>query len=243
MHRFLISTSCLVLLIACADSPSFSGNYGAQYMGQPVNMHLVELHGELDGRITFGQMSFPLKGEIEGDMASGQANTGVAGFAPFEARMDGDDSLLWKLQLASPGGNQVMALNFTRSKGDADSARSGDGPSNLDPKLVGRWRRTSSNSVAGTLPRNNMNVATDIFCTLAGDGSFSYGGAVTGVASTGFAGTTGSADGSTREWKAEGGVLFSRTIGQQWIQLGRYAISGSSLVLYAGNDKQLWERQ
>lgn len=89
-----------------------------------------------------------------------------------------------------------------------------------------------------------MNVATDIFCTLAGDGSFSYGGALTGVASPGFAGTTGSADGSTGEWKAEGGVLFSRTMGQeQWTQLGRYAISGPSLVLYAGGDKQLWERQ
>ncbi len=242
MHRFLIPIICLFLLVACGGSPDFSGDYGAQYLGQPVQLHLEQSDGQLTGQISYGQITGPLEATILADKASGNVNAGLMGRFPFEAQLDGDDALRWKYLLALPGQTQALELNFKRNESAEEPST--DLGSNLDPALVGHWRRTISNSVAGTLPRNNMNVATDIFCTLSGDGTFSFGGAMTGVASPGFTGTTGSADESTGQWKAEGGVLFSRTVGQeQWIPLGRYAISGSSMVLYAGGDKQLWERQ
>ncbi|MCA9003013.1 MAG: hypothetical protein KDB61_13900, partial [Planctomycetes bacterium] len=82
------------------------------------------------------------------------------------------------------------------------------------------------------------------YCTLGADGRFSYGGAVTGAAGGGFAGVTGGGGVVTGQWKAEGGVLYSQADGQPgWIPLGQYSISGASMVLYAGGDKQLWERQ
>lgn len=244
MHRFICALALLFWTLSCGDTTDFSGDYGAQYLGQSVGLHLEQADGKLAGQVTYGQVSGPLQATILAGKASGFVNAGLMGRFPFEAEMDGQDGLRWRYLLALPGQAQALELKFVRVKAAAASAQANGGSTKRDPALVGRWRRTLSNSVGGLLPRDNMNVATDIFCTLALDGSFSYGGAVTGVASPGGSGSTGSGGVSSGEWKAEGGELYARNADQKdWVPMGRYAISGASLVLYVDGGKQLWERQ
>ncbi|MBL4771590.1 MAG: hypothetical protein JKY61_10720 [Planctomycetes bacterium] len=241
MHRILVAISLLFLTLACGNAPDFSGDYGARYLGQSVQLHLEQDGGELTGQVTYARVSGPLQATILAGKASGFVDAGLMGRFPFEAEMDGESGLRWKYLLALPGQTQALELDFERRPEVRDALQ---GSTQRDPALVGHWRRTLSNSVGGLLPRGNMNVATDIFCTLSGDGSFSFGGSRTGVASPEIAATTDRAEISNGEWKTEGGELYSRTSGEPgWASLGRYAVSGASLVLYAGNGKQLWERQ
>ena len=241
MLRIFAAISLVLLTLSCGETPDFSGEYGTRYLGQPVQLHLQQAGGKLTGKVTYGRVSGPLQATILAGKASGFVDAGLMGRFPFEAELNGDDGLNWKYLLALPGQTQALELEFER-RSDAESTV--QGTAQLDPALVGHWRRTISNSVAGMLPRDNMNVATDVFCTLSSDGSFQFGGAVTGVTSPGASGTTGASEVSSGEWKAKGGELFSRAAEQaQWTSLGRYVISGSSLVLYVGDQKQLWERQ
>ncbi len=241
MQRFLGALTLSLFILSCGGSPGFAGDYNAEYMGQAVSLHLEESDGTLSGRLTYAGLTSDVDGVVSGARAEGRVNAGLMGQLPFEAELQSDDALQWKYLLPLPGQAQALELDFIRSGQQTTAQPESDA---LDPRLVGRWRRTVSNSVPGTRPVSNLNVATDIFCTLAGDGSFSYGGSVTGAASPGIAGTTGPGSTSSGHWKAEGGVLYSQAQGQsQWIPLGRYALSGASLVLYVGTEKQLWERQ
>ena len=237
------SIGALVLsftLCSCGGSPEFAGDYAADYMGQAVRLHLEENDGALQGQLSFSGLIAPVNGSISDGLAEGQVSAGLMGDLPFEARLQGDDGLLWRYLLPMAGQAQALELSFVRSDGVGEAEDAGQ----INPGLVGNWRRTNSKTVPGIRPSGNLNVATDTFCSLSGDGTFTYGGSVTGAAAPGFAGTTGAGLVTSGRWKTEGDVLFSQADGQTgWIPLGRYAISGNAMVLYVGNEKQLWERQ
>jgi hypothetical protein len=111
----------------------------------------------------------------------------------------------------------------------------GDGggkSSDIDERLVGNWRYTRAHSLLGT----------DIYSNLRADGTYAYS-SQTVVRPPNVDPFQG--QGSSGRWKAKDSVLYARPDGQEnWIEIGRYSISGNSLVLYppGGGQATYWER-
>jgi len=115
-----------------------------------------------------------------------------------------------------------------------------------DLHLVGKWRKTNSNVIRGG-NGGSFAITSEIYCVIKADGSFAYGAGQTLFSSQNRQGsaTGGSGQGGvTRgKWKTSANVLYWSTDGSTWTPLGKYAISGNSMVLYYPNGaKELWER-
>ncbi|HPF14140.1 MAG TPA: hypothetical protein PLJ12_07715, partial [Planctomycetota bacterium] len=239
--EFVLSWFALVLF-ACGSKPTFTGNYTGSYMSQPVQLQLQQEGSTLTGTLTYTGISAPIQAQVKEAVASGTVNIPMMGGMQFEATRQPNGSVEWKYLTPFPGQFQAIALTFERQESGKTAAAS-KAAGNLDPALVGAWRSTVSSSVPGAYPGDNFNTATDIYCTLSADGTFQYGGAVTGASGSGFTGVTDPAQTLRGQWKAEGGVLYSRTdANPNWIPLGQYTVSGNSMVVNSGGDKQLWER-
>jgi hypothetical protein len=235
----------LALALASCGGPSFDGVFKGSYQGQETVLALRQDGKTLSGTITWGGYDASVSGSVEGDRVTGTVRQPQLGIElPFEATLK-DDTLDWtyRIEDGMTGQTQRLALTFTRGGGEPSG--SGEARGGIDPRLVGRWY----SDVGGTGASGNT-VTTRIRCALNADGSFEYGGAESvitlrenfyGPGNPGGAGPAGVVRG---QWKAEGGILFSRTDGATWVPLGRYSVSGSDLLVYgADGGKNLWSRE
>lgn len=229
---------CSLWLSSCGNDPVYAGQYRALYAGQSVLLDLEEEGQSVQGTVSTGDLIGRVTGSIDDDQIEGTVESLAFGRVAFRAQRQSDGSLAWTY--LQPNGGQGPALQLTFTKGKASAS---DETPTLDTSLVGQWRRTVGHRVSGARPLDTLNTATDIYCHLAADGTFTYGGAETGFSSPGAVGITQPGSTLRGQWKAENGVLFSKAEGSnQWVPLGQYSVSGNALVLYVGQEKQLWER-
>ena len=241
MSSLIALLSLAWVLTACSGDPGYTGTYQANYSGQTVFLNLEQAESQVTGSIALGDLVGQVDATVTGDGLSGTVRSLFFGNVPFEASRPEPDQIQWRYVMPIGGTSQALELSFHRGSAPPTSKPSG---TSIDPGLVGHWRRTINTSIAGVRPMENFNTATDIYCQLSADGQFTYGGAVTGASTGGFAGMTGAGTQVTGQWKAENQVLYSRQAGQEaWVPLGQYSISGNAMILYVGTDKQLWERQ
>ena len=230
---------CLLGFSSCGADPVYAGQYRALYGGQSVVLDLEEDDAEVTGTVVFGDLVGQVQGTVEQGRVAGTVDSLAFGKIPFEAQREDDGSLTWTYLPTGSGQGPSLRLTFTRG----EPASTSDETAPLDSTLVGHWRRTVSQTVSGIRPIDNLNTATDIYCQLAADGTFTYGSAVTSVGGSGISGVTQPGSIVRGRWKAENNVLFSKAEGSShWTPLGQYSVSGNAMVLYVGQDKQLWER-
>lgn len=234
-----------VLLLAACGGASFDGTFTGTFQGQPVTLVLNEDGKTLSGTIRWVGTEAEISGTIEGERATGTVRQPQMGFeTTFDATLK-DDVIDWTFNFIDQFGQRnPQPLVLTR-EGKTPSG-GGEARGALDPQLIGRWYC----DLGGTGASGNT-VTTRIRCALNADGSFEYGGAESVITTReNFFGPgdprgSGPAAVTRGQWKSEGQVLYSRADGQgQWVPLGRYAVSGSDLVMYGGDgSKQLWSRE
>ena len=232
-----------LFLVACGSDPGFDGTFtGTNPAGQRVTLVLKQDGKTLSGTARVEGIEAEISGTVEGDRASGTVRQARMGFeATFQATLKGD-GLDWTYTITDAAGEtHQLPIAFTR----AEQASGSEARSDIDPQLVGRWY----SEVGGTGISGNT-VTTRIHSSLGADGSFEYGGAESLITLHDRRGGPGSTDSAgpaavTRgQWKSEGSILFYKVEGGQWVPIGRYAISGSDLLVYtADGGKQLWSRE
>ncbi len=239
--------------MACADgAPGFRGTFRGTSLGQQVEVVLEPKAGQVTGRVTVAGVACPFEGKAEGAALRGTATNPVLGLGvKIDARLEGD-TLQWTAHFPDPfgGATNPVTVALTRAAaGGSETAAQAAAPGAIDPRLVGNWRRTSSVRVQpGERVNEALNLTTDVYCRLAADGTFSFGGAQSAFSAEnrygGAAGTAGPAQVTTGKWKVENQVIWSLPQGaSQWISLGKYAVSSDGLVVYPpGGKAEYWER-
>ncbi|MHC5071306.1 MAG: hypothetical protein ACYTGO_12560, partial [Planctomycetota bacterium] len=180
----------LVLCLVGCGGAEFTGTYTGSYLQQVATVTLQEDGNRLTGSVQWGGGQGSIDATVSDNKAQGTVQNASVGLKlRFEATLRDDENIDWVYHIKNPftGESRKMPFLLTRQRASArppaaqpPAAAGGQ----RDPRLVGRWRRTVGGNT-GVGP-GGLITSTDIYCTLSANGTFVYGGAVTGAVSPDF---------------------------------------------------------
>lgn len=143
-----------------------------------------------------------------------------------------DSGLMFSFGIEENSGTTIAFSRELNAAGIIDTARG-----EIDPRLVGGWRRTESHSD----PVSSFSFVIEQTLVLNRDGSC--------VFYSKSAGGTSSVTGGTNDqelrgyWKTEGQQLFTRDhANDQWMNNGAYIVDQKNLMLKQSEGNKLWSR-
>jgi hypothetical protein len=222
----------LAPLGACGKGESAPSGFNGRFRGT------VGEGGEEIALSTSGstvKMSFRGE-EVEGRLVSPTraegSKTSEEGTFRFAFDLQGNDKISAKFTIVV--GGQTIDLPATTLERVVDAPASGGGSGGSGAReaaLVGHWRHTE------VLGSGDSHLVTDTHLVLAADGTFEQWSKSAGM------GSSSESERTRGRWKAEGGSLHFRDEGQDWVLVGRYAVSGDNLMITgSGGGKRVYER-
>jgi len=225
----------LAALGACGKEESAPSGFNGRFRGT-VGAGSEEITLSTSGSTV--KMSFHGE-EVEGRLVSPTRAEGIKtseeGTFRFAFDLQGNDKISATFTVVVAG--QTIDLPPTTLERVVDAPASGGasagggGGGARDEALVGHWRHTE------TLGSGQTFLVTDTHVVLAADGTFEQWSKSAGM------GSSSESERTRGQWKAEGGSLHFRDEGQDWVLVGRYAVSGDNLMITgSGGAKRVYER-
>ncbi len=233
-HPFARATP--ILLAAALFYPgvgfAFKGSYSGDFAGKAVRAEFQEQAGVVQGTVVIDGYTYRVAARGSGGRASGELQDEAGVRVPLEMALDGGEL---NLTVYTQGPNAPAARLVL------SSAKPSRAPAvEIDPALVGHWRKTDSYT------SGDFSAASETNITLLADGTYRYGASK--LYGGGDAGTFGSERGGGGEqgrWRTANRILYVFDPGSgQWSAYARYYVEGNSALLTYGDGKrEAWERR
>jgi hypothetical protein len=236
MSSHLFAPAIPVVLAAALFYPGaslgFKGSYTGDFGGKPVRADLREQAGAVQGTVVIDGYTYRVAARGSGNRASGELQDEAGVRVPLEMNLGGGELSL----TVYTQGRNAPATRLVLSSGKPSRTQEVE----IDPALVGQWRKTDSYTSGDFSAASEANIA------LLADGTYRYGPSkLYGGGDAGSFGSESGGGGERGRWRTANRILyvFDAASGQ-WSAYARYYVEGNSALLTYGNGKkEVWERR
>lgn len=232
-----LSAPAIGVLLAAAllypgTAAAFKGSYTGSFDGNAVRAELREQGGVVQGTVVIDGYTYRVAARGSAGRASGELQDEAGMRVPLVMTLDrGELGLaIYSQGQGSPATRIVLSRGGKPARTQAVE---------IDPTLVGRWRKTDAYA------SGDFSAASETNITLLPDGTYRYGASK--LYGGGDAGSFGSEGGGGERgrWRTADKLLYvwDDATGQ-WSAYARYYVEGNSALLTYGNGKrEVWERR
>ncbi len=230
--------------MALSEEARWAGRYEGYLEQSRTTLTIEEEAGRISGKIVDDTgYTYLIEAGITGAEARGQLQDPAAGGTmELEARLDGDamQMNLYRNLFGLRMAEIQIAYQRAGEGGEiapAAPAATGAVPVDLDARLVGTWRYSTS-YVSG-----DFSVASEYTLIARADGTYLYGdGRVAGGGNAGSFDSGGGAGYTAGQWKTANRQIFLNE-GYGWQYYANYACDGARMMLtFQNGNKQVWQR-
>lgn len=243
---------CALALLLSGYLPATAADLGGSYVGtsggDPVRLVLRQQASQLSGTLDDSQQRYAFVAELSGDELQGSAteeSLGVA-FAVSGRAADGVLDLTLTLEIQGQRAEQSLRLVREGERAAASAsapAAAAPAGASRDPALVGRWVHESQYQ-SGSGDSYFSGSSTQSMVLLA-DGRVADGGGSASISGGDYYGTSNGEGGQIAanvQWYTQGQHIWisgSENGQTQTVDLGRYYVEGSNLLITGNNGKRM----
>ena len=230
------SVSLAVALLYPGTAAAFKGSYAGDFGGNAVRAELRENAGVVHGTVVIDGYTYRVVVRPSAGRATGELQDEAGVRVPLEMTLAGGEL---NLTIYSQGKNAPPTRMALSRDGKAAAMPAQRPAGEIDPALVGHWRKTDSYA------SGDFSAASESNITLLPDGTYRYGASK--LYGGGDAGSFGSEGGGGEQgrWRTADKLLYvwDDATGQ-WSAYARYYVEGNSALLTYGNGKrEVWKRR
>ena len=227
----------LIILSGCSSDKGLTGTWHSNISGIAATMKLEQDGDNIRGKISGGNYRYTLKGSLKGKTAGGKL-ADMSGKTLDFTLAGNDKTLTLTLIARHPATGQVLRqipLVFPRS--GAGDSRSASRSSDIDQRLVGRWRYSK------IYMSGSFSTTTTRYLVMSGNGTYQYGNGRLYVSAPNASGRTSRSNVQTGRWKTTNRIIYISDNGSNWEPYAKYYVQGNSMLMtFSNGKKMLWKR-